>query len=135
MRFTDVQYDAAIETLVLAKEQPAPDGQCCRICQDAGHQAWECGHNPLNAMCECDEIVIEALKMHERLHAIEEKMDREDQTMALADFREDIHSFLHYVGGWDLVMGQQVGPARIIMPRGQKETSRPATTANEESAA
>lgn len=40
-------YDEAIEALQLAKSQLAPDGDNCAVCGDSGHQAFECGHNPL----------------------------------------------------------------------------------------
>ncbi len=114
MSFTIAQYDAAIEALVAAKEQLVSDGQCCRICHDTEHQAWECGHNPLYAMRVCDALVIPSLRLHEQLHAIEEKMDSADQTEALAEWREDIHTFLHYVAGFDAVRGRQIGPARVL---------------------
>jgi len=121
MRFTAAQYDAVMEALTAAKEQLAPDGQCCRICCDTSHQAWECGHNPLYAMAVCDALVIPAIKLHERLHEIEEKLDSADQTAALVDWREDIHAFLHYVAGFEAVVGRQIGPARVAVPDESQE--------------
>lgn len=40
-------YDEAIEALQLARSQLRPDGNCCSVCEDSGHQAFECHHNPL----------------------------------------------------------------------------------------
>ena len=40
-------YDEAINDLTRAKEQLKPNGNCCAVCEDGGHQAWECHHNPL----------------------------------------------------------------------------------------
>lgn len=115
MRFTRAQYDAAIKALVAGKEQIAPDGLLCRICLDTGHQAWECGHNPLYAMSVCSPIATLALELHARLHTIEEEMNDSDQTDSLMDWREDVHEFLHYAGGWNAPMGQLVGPAHVVM--------------------
>jgi len=42
-------YDEAIKDLQLAKKQLAPNGRNCEICEDSGHQAFECDHNPLLA--------------------------------------------------------------------------------------
>ena len=116
MRFTAAQYDAAIEALVAAKEQLEPDARCCRICHDSGHQAWECGHNPLYAMRVCEDLAAVAHKAHERLHAIEEKMSPVDKPAALDDWREDAHTLLHYLAGFDQWMGRRVGPARVVLP-------------------
>ena len=118
MRFTVAQYDAAIEALVAAKGQLVPDGQGCRICHDTGHQAWECGHNALLAMSVCTDLAGQTQRLHDQLHAIEEKMDTSDQTAALADWREDAHAFLHGLSGYDHVMGCRIGPARVVMPEG-----------------
>lgn len=41
------EYREAIRTLELAMTQLQPDGNCCAICGDTDHQAWECLHNPL----------------------------------------------------------------------------------------
>ena len=116
MRFTAVQYDRAIEALREAREQLVPDGQVCRICHDTGHQAWECGHNPLLAMAACEEIAKQARGQHDRLHEIESALDQSDQSAALADWREDAHAFLHYLAGYDQTMGVRVGPARVVAP-------------------
>ncbi len=60
MRFTIAQYDAAIRALTEAREQLEPDGRCCTCCGDGGHQAFECGHNPLVAMEICTGIARDA---------------------------------------------------------------------------
>lgn len=45
--FTKQEYREAIEALKLGMTQLRPDGRSCAICEDTGHQAWECHHNPL----------------------------------------------------------------------------------------
>lgn len=40
-------YTDAIDMLIGARQQLAPDGENCACCGDSGHQAWECHHNPL----------------------------------------------------------------------------------------
>ena len=47
-RWTKNDYKRGIDNLRLAAEQLEPDGNCCSICGDNDHQAWECIHNPLN---------------------------------------------------------------------------------------
>ncbi|HEY6827359.1 MAG TPA: hypothetical protein VI259_10890 [Gemmatimonadaceae bacterium] len=93
MRFTRSQYEEAIANLELAKEQLEPDARCCRICEDTGHMAWECGHNPLLAMAMCEQIAKQSDQLHETLHAL---------------------------AGFDSHMGVQTGPARIVVPDGSK---------------
>lgn len=46
-RITAEEYDEAIRDLQAARTQLQPDGNCCAVCEDTGHQAWECHHNPL----------------------------------------------------------------------------------------
>ena len=116
MRFTASQYDQAIEALRDAREQLAPDGCCCRICHDTGHQAWECGHNPLLAMATCEGVARQAAELHDRLHAIVNAMDDSDQSEAIAAWREDSHDFLHHLAGHDSFMGHRVGPASTVWP-------------------
>lgn len=116
MRFTAAMYDAAIEALVAAKGQLEPDARCCRICHDSGHQAYACGHNPLYAMHVCEDLVRDARKAHERLHAIEEKLSPADRPAALEDWREEAHTLLHYLAGYDQWMGHRVGPASVVLP-------------------
>jgi len=118
VRFSAAQYDAAIEALVAARGQLVPDARSCRICHDTGHQAWECGHNPLYAMSACVELVASARLAHDQLHAIEAKMDEEDQTAVLVDWREDAHALLHYLSGHDHELGRRAGPAGVVLPAG-----------------
>ena len=89
MRFTIEQYDKAIKALEAAKTQLDPDGDECRCCGDSGHQAWECGHNPLLAMAICEGI---------------------------AKASEELHAHLHYLAGHVTVMGHRTGPASVIVP-------------------
>ena len=117
MRFTAAQYDHAIASLALAREQLSPDGRHCRICHDTGHQAWECGHNPLIAMAACEEIARQAIELHDRIHMIEDALNDSDQAGELADWREDVHTYLHYTAGFDHVLGSRLGPTAIVMPQ------------------
>lgn len=89
MRFTSEQYDAAIQALQDGKTQLQPDGDHCHICTDSGHQAWECGHNPLYAIHMCETLAAESAALHETLH---------------------------YLAGFDRWMGEQVGPAHVAVP-------------------
>lgn len=116
VRFTASQYDRAIEALREAREQLAPDGLCCRICHDSGHQAWECGHNPLLAMATCEGVAQAAVALHDRLHTIEDAMNEIDQSEAIADWRESAHDLLHHLGGYDTTFGRRVGPGSVSVP-------------------
>lgn len=116
MRFTTEQYDKAIAALQDAKQQLAPDGRCCVICHDTGHQAWECGHNPLLAMATCEAVTARAIDLHVELHALEDRMGSEDVSAGLAEWRDGAHEYLHTLAGYDIRMGEQVGPARIVTP-------------------
>ena len=89
MRFTHAQYEEAICCLEMAKDQIEPDGRCCAICGDSGHQAFECGHNPLVAMVICERLARDA---------------------------EQLHEAMHLLAGFDFHMGQQLGPRRIHAP-------------------
>ena len=89
MRFTKEQYEKAIEALKEGMTQLEPDGDNCHICGDSGHQAFECGHNPLLAMSMCRQIAEQA---------------------------DDLHNTLHYLAGFDSRMGEQVGPAKVVEP-------------------
>lgn len=116
MRFTAAQYDQAAEWLRDGRDQLRPDGGVCRICHDSGHQAWECGHNPLRAMVVCAGVAAQASALHDRLHAIEEAMNDADQSEALATWREEAHDFLHGLAGFVSHMGHQLGPASVMSP-------------------
>jgi hypothetical protein len=89
MRFTAYQYDKAIEALTNAKTQLEPDGNCCAVCGDSGHMAFECGHNPLFAVSMCEQIAKQSRDLHETLHSL---------------------------GGWDFAFGEQLGPAKACLP-------------------
>jgi hypothetical protein len=48
LRPKKIHYVDAIRKLIAGMTQLSPDGNCCTICGDNDHQAWECHHNPLN---------------------------------------------------------------------------------------
>lgn len=89
VRFTAEQYDAAIQALQDARTQLVPDGDPCHICHDGGHQAWECGFNPLYAMALCE---------------------------TLAQQSDDLHQTLHWLAGFEHRFGQPSGAARVLCP-------------------
>lgn len=71
--FTDQDYNNAISNLMIAGTmQRKPDGNPCAICEDSGHQAFECDKNPLVAMekakgfrCfHCGKLFFEAAQEH-----------------------------------------------------------------------
>lgn len=96
VRFTKDQYDSAIQHLKDASEQLAPDGRNCTVCGDGGHQAFECGHNPLVAMLMCKHI---------------------------AGASQVLHEHLHYLAGYDMYMGHQRGPANVVLPMSPEEVA------------
>lgn len=87
--FTRAQYDEAAESLKAASTQLEPDGRPCAICEDTGHMAWGCGRNPLLAMRLCERIARES---------------------------DALHDTLHFLAGHETYMGEQVGPARVVVP-------------------
>lgn len=93
VRFTAEQYDAAIQALQDGKTQLQPDGDPCHICHDGGHQAFECGFNPLYAMALCE---------------------------TLAKQSGDLHETLHYLAGFERWMGESVGPAKVVCPEAEE---------------
>lgn len=50
--FTSKDYMDVIQPLMAGLGQLRPDGNSCAICEDNGHQAWECHHNPLVIMAQ-----------------------------------------------------------------------------------
>lgn len=92
MRFTKKQYDQAIENLQLAKTQLIPDGECCAVCGDSGHMAFECGHNSLLAVAVCNDVAASSDKLHDALHKL---------------------------AGYESFMGMATGPAAIHQPEPQ----------------
>lgn len=105
MRYTIKQYEAAIESLREAMQQLEPDGRNCTCCGDSGHQAFECGFNPLVAMETCKKVATDARQFHEEMHG-----------GAKFNARAVLHNLVHYLGGWDTHMGETIGPARIRFP-------------------
>lgn len=97
MRFTKRNYEEAIENLKAAMEQLEPDGRNCAICGDSGHQAFECGHNPLFAVRMCQQIAEQA---------------------------EELHQTLHSLAGWNQAFGEQLGPKKVTMPGDSELVSR-----------
>lgn len=95
MRFTAYQYDEAIKSLQDAKQQLEPDGNCCSICSDSGHMAWECGFNPLVAVEICRQITVGS---------------------------RELHDTLHYLAGYESAFGEQLGPAKVVVPPVDKES-------------
>lgn len=102
---TTEQYDKAIRALCDASTQLEPDGKGCACCRGSGHQAFECGFNPLIAMALCHTMAQDARELHQQLH----------DGMVL-DPMARLHEIVHYVAGYDSRMVEQVGPAKIRMP-------------------
>lgn len=110
MIFTEAQYQEAIANLEAGRRQLNPDGNECSICGDGGHQAWECGHNPLLAMRLADYAANTAEKLHERLHAAS------DPVFERPGLMEDFHHFLHWLAGWESSFGVQLGLRKVVVP-------------------
>jgi hypothetical protein len=72
-------------------------------------------------MATCEGVVSHAARLHDRIHAIEEAMHDEDQSEALAAWREDVHDFLHQLAGYDTCMGRRVGPGIVVSPEASEE--------------
>lgn len=92
MRFTVSQYDEAIEALQNARQQILDNtaDQGCSVCGGNCHPD-SCGFNPLYAMHLCQQIKIQSNELHETLHTL---------------------------SGYDSMMGETTGPAKIVMPGG-----------------
>jgi hypothetical protein len=67
---TEQEYAEAIGQLKEAMTQLEPDGRCCAVCSDDGHQAWECRHNPLVLARSFQRIDEGASELHELLHKL-----------------------------------------------------------------
>lgn len=65
---TRAEYEEARAAIDKALAQLEPDGRCCVLCQDGGHQAWECRFNPVRAMKQRDSLVEFLDEVHERIH-------------------------------------------------------------------
>lgn len=111
MRFTDKQYSTAIAHLQDARTQLEPNGHGCHCCGGSGHQAFECGHNPLVAMAMCRDIAARADDLHAELHAIAGRGGDLAKQVA-----QSLHDFLHTLSGTCMYMGEQVGPAKVVLP-------------------
>ncbi len=48
LMYSKDDYFEAIYILFRGSSQLEPNGIHCSICEDIGHQAWQCHHNPLN---------------------------------------------------------------------------------------
>lgn len=119
MRFTHEQYQKAIEHITDASTQLEPNGNGCHCCGDSGHQAFECGWNPLLAVAMCHDIAKRAEELHAQMHALDiEAMPlRRDVPIEVENAHgkllEELHEFLHHLAGHNTRMGEQTGPARI----------------------
>lgn len=112
--FTAKQYEVAIEHLRDALTQLVPNGNGCHVCGDSGHQAFECGWNPLVAVAICRAIAERADALHEELHVLEASgVVGNSDTGPDGAMLDRLHSFLHFLAGHDFRMGIQVGPAAI----------------------
>ena len=127
MRFTRAQYDAAIAALVQGAAQLEPDGACCAICGDSGHQAWECGGNPLYAMAVCVELAKQGERLHEELHMISDRIKAHeppayldggaslDGLVNLINHHREANHELLYLMGATMHMGESIGPSKVSM--------------------
>lgn len=104
MRFTADQYYKAKENIDDALQQIQPDGRHCIICHDSGHQAWECGSNPLLAWALCNYIQLQAQNLHDEMHSMETPSK---------EMIEKLHEFMHFLAGYDRHMGEGTGPAKM----------------------
>ncbi len=95
--FTIEQYDKAIEALQLARQQHIDDtcDKGCSICGDCCHPD-SCRFNPLHAMAICESIAKQSNVLHDTLHTL---------------------------AGFETYMGEQTGPASIVVPGKSCETS------------
>lgn len=138
MRFTIEQYQKAIANIAGATTQLTPDSHPCMVCGDSGHQAFECGRNPLVAMQMCEMVTKRARELHDALHELEKRFPAVadlftvgkvpsssaiEAAGAMADDAQELvtttHEFLHFLAGFNVHLGMQVGPARVILPEGK----------------
>lgn len=113
MRFTNEQYDKAIAHLQEARTQLEPNGNGCHCCGGSGHQAFECGHNPLVAMAMCVDVATHADVLHDIVHRLG---DNPNAGMIEQATINRLHAFLHHLSGACTYMGSQVGPKRVVLP-------------------
>lgn len=82
-------YERALEQLKDGMTQLEPDGDCCHVCHDSDHQAWECRHNPLVAKGELRRLGAWATRLHDQMH----------ETMSDDDELTEVHRLLHDLMG------------------------------------
>jgi len=89
MEITVAHYDKAIEHLQLARQQKidGTESQGCSVCGGCCHPD-QCGHNPMYAVVLCQRMAEESRALHDSLH---------------------------YIAGFNTLMGEQVGPASVIL--------------------
>ncbi len=115
---TAYQYDKAIEALQAAKTQLEADGRGCVIC-GGDDIALECRWNPLRAVLICEAVKASAITLHDKLHTLE------CGGLIPSDLVDELHQFLHYLGGYVHHMSIQTGPASVSMPlRSQEDEDR-----------
>lgn len=66
------EYEEVLRDLQYALSQPKPDGRGCVVCHDSGHQAFECGHNPVVQRRRLALLAEAAGEIHDWLHEITE---------------------------------------------------------------
>lgn len=120
--FTPIEYDKALRAVTDARKQDG--GGYCEICTDSGHTAQTCGWNPLVAMVICRHVAQTARELHDLFHC---HGDEDTTPETSGEFIEKMHRFLHYLGGWDQHMGEQVGPAKVV-PFDAEPDGEPAPT-------
>lgn len=120
MRFTTVQYEKAIAHLRDAMTQLEPNDHGCHCCGDSGHQAFECGHNPLVAMAMCEGIAETAATLHDHVHTLGDK----PSATVLRALVDRLHENLHELAGCNMYMGELTGPARVVVPRERYDSLR-----------
>jgi len=106
VRYTKVQYEKAIEHLQLRLQQLEGDALPCSICTDGGHNAYECGFNPLLAVHLC----CITGKTAETLHDLVHKDGWTDEV------QNRVHHFLYWLAGEQMVFGVQLGPRKMVLP-------------------
>lgn len=124
MRFTIAHYDKAIENLQAAKQQLEPDGRCCSICEDTGHQAFECGRNPLVAQELCRETVKQVKALEGNTRWLEKTSIVDGESTGPG---HPLVELLDWIAGEYTCMGEVTGPSKVI-PVTQEQDVRPPET-------
>lgn len=88
--FTKAQYEKAVADLQDGMQQLQPDGHCCAVCGDSGHQAWECVRfNPLAAKTRLAMLRDRAFALHTKMH----------ERLGDSGELDEMHHFLHLIMG------------------------------------